>query len=139
MADELSRVLREAQEAASGRGDDLVERLASRIGLHANSRAVFGEAVERDGVTVVPVTKVRWFFGAGSGRGIEENSDQGDIGEGSGGGGGLLSSPLGFIEIREGRADFRRINDPVSAVPIVIASGIAAWLSLRGLTKLLRG
>lgn len=139
MADELSRVLREAQAAASGRTDDFVERLASRIGMHAGASAVFGDPVERDGVTVVPVAKIRWGFGGGGGRGVEEDSENGQVGEGSGGGGGVMASPLGFIEIREGRAEFRRASDPSSAVPLIIASGVAAWLSLRGLRKLLRG
>lgn len=136
MTDELSRVLREAQEAANGRGTDLTERLASKVGMHAGANAVFGDPVEREGITVIPVAKARWFFGAGSGRGIEEGSESGDIGEGSGGGGGVLASPLGFIEIREGRAEFRRAHDPTSAVPVIIASGVAAWLALRGLRKL---
>jgi uncharacterized spore protein YtfJ len=139
MADDLSRVLREAQAAASGRGDDIVERLADKVGLHAGSRAVFGEPIERDGVTVVPVAKVRWGFGGGSGRGIEEGSETGEIGEGSGGGGGVMASPLGFIEISEGEARFQRTHDPASAVPIIVASGVAAWLCLRGLRKLIRG
>ena len=139
MADELSRVLREAQAAASGRGDDIVERLASKLGMHAGASAVFGDPVEREGVTVIPVAKVRWGFGGGGGRGIQEGSENGEVGEGSGGGGGVMASPLGFIEIREGRAEFRRAHDPASAVPVIIAAGVAAWLSLRGLRKLVRG
>ena len=139
MSDELSRVLREAQEAASGRGDDIVEMLANKVGLHAATGAVFGEPVEHDGVTVIPVAKVRFGFGGGSGRGIEEGSESGDIGEGSGGGGGVMASPLGFIEIRDGRADFRRTHDPVSAVPIILAAGAVAWVCLRGIRKIIRG
>ncbi len=139
MADELSRVLREAQAAASGSGDHLLERLANRIGVHAGASAVFGDPIDREGVTVVPVAKVRWGFGGGAGRGIEEGSENGEIGEGSGGGGGVAASPLGFIEIRDGRAEFRRAHDPTSAVPVIIAAGVAAWLSLRGLRKLVRG
>lgn len=139
MPDDLSRVLREAQAAASGRGQDIIERLADRVGLHAGASAVFADPVERDGVTVIPVAKVRWGFGGGSGRGIEEGSETGEIGEGSGGGGGVMASPLGFIEIREGRAEFKRTNDPTAAVPIIVASGVAAWLCLRGLKKLIRG
>ena len=139
MSDDLSRVLREAQEAASGRGDDLIEMLANKVGLHAATSAVFGEPVEHDGVTVIPVAKVRWGFGGGSGRGIEEGSENGEIGEGSGGGGGVMASPLGFIEMRDGRADFRRTHDPVSAVPIILAAAAAAWVVLRGLRKIVRG
>ncbi len=138
MPDDLSRVLREAQEAASGRGSEFVERLANRVGLQAGANAVFGDPVEREGVTVIPVAKVRWGFGGGSGRGIEEGSETGEIGEGSGGGGGVAASPLGFIEIRDGRAEFKRAHDPVSAVPVIIASGVAAWMCLRGLRKLVR-
>lgn len=138
MPDDLSRVLREAQEAASGRGSEFIERLANRVGLQAGANAVFGDPVEREGVTVIPVAKVRWGFGGGSGRGIEEGSETGEIGEGSGGGGGVAASPLGFIEIRDGRAEFKRAHDPVSAVPVIIASGVAAWMCLRGLRKLVR-
>ena len=139
MSEDISRVLREAERAASGRGDDVVQMLADRVGLRAGASAVFGEPVEADGVTVIPVAKVRWGFGGGGGRGIEEGSEKGEVGEGSGGGGGVIASPLGFIEIRDGRAEFRRANDPVAAVPIIVASGAAAWLCLRGLKKLLRG
>jgi hypothetical protein len=59
MPDDLSRVLREAQEAARGRGEDVVHRLAEKLGVHASAGAVFGQPVERDGITVIPVAKVR--------------------------------------------------------------------------------
>jgi len=139
VTDDLSRVLREAQEAASSASDSFIERLASRLGLHASASAVFGDPVDRDGVTVIPVAKVRWGFGGGSGRGIEEGSETGEIGEGSGAGGGVMASPVGYIEIQDGQATFHRIKDPASLVPLVIAGAIAGWLTLRGLAKLLRG
>lgn len=139
MTDDLSRVLREAQEAASSASASFIERLASRLGLHASASAVFGDPVDRDGVTVIPVAKVRWGFGGGSGRGIEEGSEAGEIGEGSGGGGGVMASPVGYIEIQDGQATFHRIKDPASLVPLVLAGAFAGWLTLRGLAKLLRG
>ncbi len=139
MSDDLSRVLREAQEAASGRSDDIVRMLAERVGLHAGTHAIFGEAVEHDGVTVIPVGKVRFGFGGGSGRGGDESGDKEDYGEGSGGGGGATASPLGFIEIRDGRAEFRYVRDPMSVVPVILAGAFALWIGLRGLRKLLRG
>jgi len=139
VTDDLSRVLREAQEAASSASASFIERLASRLGLHASASAVFGDPVDRDGVTVIPVAKVRWGFGGGSGRGIEEGSETGEIGEGSGGGGCVMASPVGYIEILDGQATFHRIKDPASLVPLVIAGAFAGWLTLRGLAKLLRG
>ncbi len=138
MSDDLARVLREAREAASGATASFVERIAARLGLHASASAVFGEPVERDGVTVIPVAKVRWGFG-GAGRGIEGEGDEDDIGEGLGACGGVMARPLGYIEVRDGQAAFHRINDPASFVPLVVAGAIAAWLTLRGLARLLRG
>lgn len=139
MTDDLSRVLREAQEAASSATESFVERLAARMGIHASASAVFGDPVDRDGVTVIPVAKVRWGFGGGAGRGIEEGSVSGEVGEGSGGGGGVMASPVGYIELQGGQATFHRIKDPASIVPLVLAGAVAGWLTLRGLAKLLRG
>ena len=90
-------------------------------------------------MTVIPVGKVRWGFGGGSGRDSVDDGIDGKIDEGSGGGGGAMASPLGFIEIRDGRAEFRRVNDPMSAVPVILAAAVAAWVVLRGAKKILRG
>lgn len=137
MSDDLSRVLREAEQAANGRGANIVGLLADRVGLRAAASAVFGAPVERDGVTVIPVAKVRWGFGGGSGRGLDDES--GDVGEGSGGGGGAMASPIGFIEIQDGVAIFKRTSDPAAAVPIILAAGFSAWLCLRGIKRIIRG
>ena len=75
MTDDLSRVLREAEEAARGRGIDLAQALADRVGLKAGAHAVFGQPVEREGITVIPVAKVRWGYGCGT-----EKSRLGDSG-----------------------------------------------------------
>jgi hypothetical protein len=69
---------------------------------------------------------------------MEEGGETGKIDEGSGGGG-ASASPIGFIEIQDGVAIFKRTHDPVSAVPVILASGFAAWLCLRGIKKIIRG
>ncbi|MCZ2111612.1 MAG: sporulation protein [Dehalococcoidia bacterium] len=139
MNEEISRVMREAEEAARGGGDRVLDTLASRIGAHADAAAVFGDAVERDGVTVIPVAKVRWGFGGGAGSGADTTSGALDSGEGAGGGGGVLASPLGFIEIRNGVATFHRIKDPVANVPLIVAAAFVTWVALRGIRKIIRG
>jgi uncharacterized spore protein YtfJ len=141
MSDDLSRVLREAEQAASGRGENIVEMLAERVGVRAAASAVFGTPVERAGITVIPVAKVRWGFDGGFGHGMEEGGETGKIDEGSGGGGGggASASPIGFIEIQDGVAIFKRTHDPVSAVPVILAAGFVAWLCLRGIKKIIRG
>lgn len=140
MTDDYDRVMRQAEEAAAGRLGDFVERLGERVGLNAtmSARAVFGEPVERDGITVIPVARTRWGFGGGSGSGGDESIAGGEHGEGSGGGGGAMSSPLGFIEIANGQATFRRIDDPVAMWPLLVAGSISAWIVARALRSLFR-
>jgi len=113
-----------AEVSASVEDSDLVQRLAERIGARAQAAAVFGEPVEREGVTVIPVAKTAWGFGGGSG-GDAAN-------QGSGGGGGSLISPVGFIEVRADRAEFKPLRDPrVTAVVAGAAVGLVGLVLLR--------
>ena len=110
----------------------MVTALIERIGGMARADAVFGEAVERDGLTVIPVASVRWGGGGGSGSGSEEGKE----GAGAGGGGGASAKPIGYIELRAGGAHFVRIRDWGAFVPLIIASGVAIWMVLRSLRAL---
>jgi len=134
MTSDIDEAMRAAEAAASGGYTGLLNQIADRVGLRANARAVFGDPVDREGITVIPVAKVRWGFGGGGG----VAADEGEANQGGGGGGGVSASPLGYIEVRDGRAEFVRINDPVAAWPLVVASAVAAWIALRGLRALFR-
>jgi len=129
----------EIDRTARGQAGAILDRLAERLRGAANAAAVYGTAVERDGVTVIPVAKVRWGFGGGGGA---SNTPGGNgSGSGEGGGGGVLATPMGYIEIRDGNTEFKAINDPMTLFaipPIIIASGLSAMLILRGLRLLLR-
>lgn len=111
----------QASRAATGFG--FTERLAERIGAAARASAVFGDAVEHEGVTVVPVARAKWGFGGGGGQRGEE--------EGAGGGGGTSVSPVGYIELRAGEARFRRIYGRGEIAAVVVACGLTAVTSLR--------
>jgi uncharacterized spore protein YtfJ len=121
-AEEIKAELRERVDVG-----DFVERLAERIGAIAHASAVFGEPIERAGVTVIPVAKATWGFGGGGGvKGGEQ---------GAGGGGGGFVSPLGYIEVGEHGAEFRPIRDPrVVAVVLALGIGLAA-LTVRALAR----
>lgn len=133
------------QQAAGGqviaptteRGENWLERLARSIGITTRASTVFGEAVERDGVMVIPVARVRWAFGSGSGRGRSAAGSQ--VGEGSGGGGAVAVSPIGYIEVKEGYARFRRIYDVRTITRMLVIAGVVAMLILRTLRKFARG
>lgn len=115
---------RDAVEAAAeSPAGKFLALLAEKLGAVAKAEAVFGAPVERDGVTVIPVARARFGFGGGTGKRRGE--------EGAGGGGGAQVSPLGFIELRNGEATFRRIN--TTSLPLMVLTGIASALLMRKL------
>lgn len=100
---------------------ELLERIGHAVGDKAKVSTVFGEPVERDGITVIPVAKARFGFGGGGGSGGPQAE-----GSGGGGGGGASVSPVGYIEVRAGTATFRRIPNPSDLVAVVAAASLAA-------------
>lgn len=106
-----------------------IERLAHKVGIAANAKQIYGEPVERDGVTVISVAKAVYGFGGGSGK--KENE------EGSGGGGGMSLTPVGYIEIKNGETRFRRTRDWLSLIPMLVAAAPVILLTTWGMTKLL--
>lgn len=111
---------------------DFVTTLADEQGVVAHAHNAFGEPVRQGGVTIVPVARVGWGFGGGLGKGAHDSG-------GGGGGGGVRIFPLGYIEIKDDRSEYKPIRDPVSLVPLVVAGGVVGLLLLRGLKRLLAG
>jgi uncharacterized spore protein YtfJ len=101
--------------------NELLDQIGRAVGERAQASAVFGEPVERERLTVIPVAKARFGFGGGGGSG----SRQGDEGSGGGGGGGAVVSPIGYIEVRDGGAEFRRISTPTDLLALVAAVSLA--------------
>ncbi len=129
---EYGEATRDAERAATS----LLDRIANRLGTYARSDAVFGDPVTQDGITVIPVAKVRWGFGGGAGAGGDDGKDGEDYGEGGGGGGGVSATPVGYIEISDGRAEFRPIKDIVGMWSVLLAGSVAFWIALRALRGL---
>jgi uncharacterized spore protein YtfJ len=137
-----------AREAASQPFDKFLERLGEKVGAQATVRAVFGEPIERQDLTVVPVARVRWGFGGGAGTGTavggpaamaDLSGDTAAVPSGSGGGGGVVADPLGYLEIRSTGAVFQPLS-PVNVNPmLVLAAGISAAVVIRAIARLLRG
>ena len=103
--------------------NDLLERVGQTVGERAHVSTIFGEAVEREGVTVIPVAKARFGFGGGGGSGSREG-DEGS-GGGGGGGGGVAVGPIGYIEVRDRGAEFKRISSPTDTLALVAAASLA--------------
>ena len=129
MADPMTEARREAESDAA---DERFSKLLEKLGGTATAKAVFGEPVEKDGVTVVPVARVRFGLGGGGGRGPgrKKKGEDGDAEQvGYGHGGGVQAGPLGFIELSGGKASYRRIADPVRPMTVALLSPLVAALS----------
>lgn len=99
-------------------GEPRPPRLARTLAKLTGARLVFGKAVSAEGVTIVPVARVRAAGGGGS-------SDEGD-----GGAGAMAAAPIGYVEMRGGATRFRRIRafDPLVAGAIVtLAAALTYW------------
>jgi uncharacterized spore protein YtfJ len=108
----------------------LIDRIGETIQVHANARQVYGEPVERDGTTVIPVASVHWGFGGGAiGHGPIERG---------GGGGGARANPAGYIVLRHGQAEFRPIGEAGRMAAIAAAAGAAGLIAGFAFAKLLR-
>jgi uncharacterized spore protein YtfJ len=118
-------------EAKAAGEAGLIERLIEAVGGRAGSQAVFAPPVQRGGVTVIPVARVRW--GAGGGRGW--SPEQGD---GSGGGGGAVANPVGYIEVTEHGSAFRPIERPLANPLMVLAGAVGIAIVLRALARVIR-
>jgi uncharacterized spore protein YtfJ len=81
--------------ASAGR----IESLAQRLGATATAATIFGAPIEQGDTAVVPIAREVYGCGGGSG------AKSGD--EGSGAGGGVRVSAVGFIEIRPGTVRYR--------------------------------
>jgi hypothetical protein len=136
MAATQSDAVDEARQAAEGGpAGPFLERLAERIGARAGVSAVFGGPIQSGDVTVIPVARVRWGFGAGGG---STGEAAGDSGTGSGGGDGVAADPVGYVEIGPGGATFRPIVQPYPSPVFLLACGITAAIVLRALGRLIR-
>ncbi|MGD9529048.1 spore germination protein GerW family protein [Pseudonocardia sp.] len=108
--------------------------VVTRSGDALTVRRVFGEPIERDGVTIVPVARIVGGGGAGAGEGGPD--DGGSTGSGSGGGYGLGVRPVGAFVLRDGTVTWR----PAVDVNRVILGGqlvaVVALLVLRSYLRL---
>jgi len=130
----LSEQMESARVSAGDPTDGLLERLAEMVGAKARVNTVFGDPIRQGDLTVVPVAKVRWGFGGGGGR--SEATETGPA-AGSGVGGGVSADPVGYLEIGQTGATFRRISGAYPNPLFLLAAAIATGIVLRSVARLL--
>lgn len=103
-----------------------IRSIVSDLGEHASVRSVYGDPIEVDGRTIVPVARVGYGFGGGFGR---DGGDPGGGGEGGGGGGGVSAKPVGVVEVDGAETRFVRFGDRRRA-GLALLAGVVLGLLL---------
>lgn len=89
-------------------------------------KRVYGDPIEREGLTIVPAARVRG--GGGGGSDTENNG---------GGGFGLTASPVGVYVVKGGEVAWEPAVDVNRISTLGIVAGIVALLVLRSIVKAL--
>jgi uncharacterized spore protein YtfJ len=101
---------------------DFIESLRST----ATVKSVFGEPIQMEGKTVVPIAKVAYHFGGGFGSKPKSGESRPDAKqEGGGGGGDVKAFPAGALEITPNRTSFVPLHDALHDCGLLLA-GFAA-------------
>jgi uncharacterized spore protein YtfJ len=90
------------------------------------AHTIYAPAVERDGVTVIPVASARFVLGGGSGTDPQKGQ------EGGGGGGLGRITPVGYIEVMEGRTRFVPVVHP-ARMALLVAGTVGAGVTAAAL------
>jgi uncharacterized spore protein YtfJ len=110
-------------EGPRRRADALIEAVVDRIGGGEFGTAkVFGDPVEREGVTVIPVAAVRMGFGGGT------RSDPGKRHDGEGAGGGGAITAAGYIELKQGTSRFVPVLRPERMAAMLLGAVLAGMM-----------
>ena len=105
-----------------------VEQMLGQTRDALTVKRVFGEAYERNGVTVIPVATVRGTAGGGGGGDSEGNG-------GTGGGFGLSARPVGAFVVRGDDVSWRPAYDATRVAVLGEVVALIGLLTLRSVLK----
>jgi uncharacterized spore protein YtfJ len=106
--------------------DKTVQMMRDRLSV----TTVYGEPVTANGVTVIPVSTMRFGFGGGGGEGGGTGPEGQEGGSGSGGGmgGGGTVEPVGYIEIGDAGTRWVPLEPPIGELLLRGLALIPAFL-----------
>jgi len=108
----------------------LLQSLKDSVLTQASVKTIYGEPIEAQGKTIIPVAKISYGYGAGAGTGGVGNTHA--RGEGGGGGGGVHAVPMGIVEVSNLQTRFIPISDRKKlAGAVLFGIGLGFLLSRR--------
>ena len=119
------------ERAYSEQYNEVLEQLYDKIEGSAKAAVAFAPAEKHDGLVVIPVARVGWRFGSGTG--TSRPKEQSTAQRGMGVGGTMSVTPVGFIEVKEGTAKFR----PIVAFDNLLRMQLVGGLIALGVVSLL--
>ncbi|MFA9559822.1 GerW family sporulation protein [Evansella sp. AB-rgal1] len=99
-----------------------VKPLFDKFAKNKDVSLVFGEPIVLENKRVLPVAKVRYSFGGGSG--FTEGTETSPSGHGGGGGGHVSVTPVGVYDITPKSTKFKPVVDAKLGVLSVLSLGV---------------
>jgi uncharacterized spore protein YtfJ len=117
------------------RTKELIDSAVQHLRTSASVKTVYGDPVVRDGKTIIPVARVAYGFGGGTGTkksaAIAAGKEPAADTAGEGAGGGMTAKPVGVVEISGQETKFIQFAQPKKlAFAALIGSGIGLGLGL---------
>jgi len=111
--------------------DTDVQQLLDTFGnlrKEANVNACFGEPMTVEGRTVIPVARIGYGLGVGAG---QAPTAEGEGGGSTGGGSGLISSPLGVVEVTSQGTRIEPVIDrqKIAVVTMLVGAWAVFWIA----------
>lgn len=113
------------------RGEGFLDRFTEKLGRTANSHTIFGEAVEAEGVVVIPVASV--YMGLDARRETVDGDETEVAGKSD-----VKVYPVGYIEIRDGLSEFRPIESSSTKPLMLMGAAILVPLCFLALKSIYR-
>ncbi len=101
---------------------DIFQSFMDKLQMTANVGIVFGEPIQVNNKTIIPVAKTQYGFGAG-GASLSLNTDNQDNSDAGGGGGGIKTVPVGVLEVTAEKTRFIptiSVGDIIMALSVVL-------------------
>jgi len=112
---------------------ELIDSAVEHLHAAAGAKTVYGDPLTIDGRTIIPVARVAYGFGGGTGTKKAGDGEPGNEGEGAGGG--ISAKPVGVVEVDQHGARFVPVAQTKKlAIAALIGAGVGlvVGVMLRG-------